>query len=95
MNLQVVWFKRDLRTVDHQALAAASKTGPVLCVYVVEPGYWQLPDTSNRQWQFVRESLIDLQEQLQRLGGALWITQGNVVETLTRLKTAVWDVDAA
>src|SRR5690606_8320098 len=37
-------------------------------------------------WQFVRESLIDLQEQLQRLGGVLWITEGSVVETLTRLK---------
>ncbi|SFR38821.1 deoxyribodipyrimidine photo-lyase [Pseudidiomarina maritima] len=86
MNLQVVWFKRDLRTIDNQALAAASKAGPVLCVYVLESEYWQLPDTSNRQWQFVRESLVDLQEQLHKLGGALWITQGDVVETLTRLK---------
>lgn len=86
MNLQVVWFKRDLRTFDNQALAAASKAGPVLCVYVVESDYWQLPDTSNRQWHFVRESLVDLQGQLENLGGSLWIVQGNVVETLTRLK---------
>lgn len=59
MQLQIVWFKRDLRTVDHAALAAACASGPVLCLYVVENDYWQLNSTSNRQWLFIRESLID------------------------------------
>ncbi len=44
--LQVVWFKRDLRIVDHTPLAEAARRGPVLPLYVAEPDYWGLPDTS-------------------------------------------------
>ena len=35
--LQIVWFKRDLRIVDHRPLAAAAERGLVLPLYVVEP----------------------------------------------------------
>ncbi len=74
--LQVVWFKRDLRTADHAPLTAASAAGPVICIYVVEPNYWRLADTSDRQWQFVRESLLDLDTQLTALGGRLTLYHG-------------------
>lgn len=81
--LQLVWFKRDLRSADHQALCQAAKAGPVLAFYCLEPDYWQLPDTSARQWQFVRESLADLNHQLE---GQLRLFQGNVIQLLTQLK---------
>lgn len=61
--LQVVWFKRDLRIYDNEALSRACAAGPVLCIYVLEPEYWSLKDTSDRQWQFIRESLDDLSAQ--------------------------------
>ena len=35
--LQLVWFKRDLRVVDHRPLVEAQQLGPVLPLYVVEP----------------------------------------------------------
>ncbi|WP_181394968.1 MULTISPECIES: FAD-binding domain-containing protein [Pseudidiomarina] len=84
-SVQVVWFKRDLRCVDHAALAAAAKAGPVLALYVIEPNYWQLSDTSNRQWMFVRDALVDLQQQLAALGGQLWLAHGHVLEALSEL----------
>ena len=31
----VVWFKRDLRVDDHEALAAAAEDGPIIPLYVV------------------------------------------------------------
>ncbi|MEM1373784.1 MAG: deoxyribodipyrimidine photo-lyase/cryptochrome family protein [Pseudomonadota bacterium] len=58
--ISVMWFKRDLRITDHAALAAAAEAGPVLPLYVVEPEYWGLPDTSARQWEFTRECLESL-----------------------------------
>jgi len=85
LNLQVVWFKRDLRVVDHEALSRASLLGPVLCFYQVEHEYWQLPDTSNRQWLFIRESLFDLAEQLQNIGGRLVLFEGNVEVALKQI----------
>ncbi|MEL6889913.1 MAG: deoxyribodipyrimidine photo-lyase, partial [Pseudomonadota bacterium] len=49
----VVWFKRDLRVSDHPALARAAALGPVIPLYVFEPGYWAEPDVSGRQFDFV------------------------------------------
>jgi len=46
MSYRVVWFKRDLRLHDHTPLAEAAREGPVLCLYVVEPGLWAQPDAS-------------------------------------------------
>ena len=55
--LQVVWFKRDLRTIDHVALSQAGRSGPVLPLFIVEPMFWAQPDASARQWEFCAASL--------------------------------------
>ena len=82
--LQVVWFKRDLRCADHRPLLEASQRGPVLPLYVVEPEFWQQPDSSARQWEFCRESLLDLRSFLERLGQPLVVRCGKVEEVLER-----------
>lgn len=82
---QVVWFKRDLRVEDHAALARASSAGPVLCVYVFEQDFWNQVATSDRQWQFVRESLFSLDEQLKSLGSALEVHVSSAIEMLDEL----------
>lgn len=84
MNV-LVWFKRDLRVQDHPALAMAAGLGRVLPVYIVEPDYWRLPDTSARQWAFTAESLADLREDLAGLGAPLVVRVGDAVEVLARL----------
>lgn len=82
----VVWFKRDLRTHDHGPLLAAAERGrPVIPLYVVEPGYWQLPDTSDRHWGFIRESLVDLGRQLRALSSRLVVMHGPVLDVLETL----------
>jgi deoxyribodipyrimidine photolyase len=81
MNV-LLWFKRDLRIQDHPALTLAASLGPVLPLYVVEPDYWQLPDTSARQWEFTAESLASLRDDLARLGAPLIIRVGDAVETI-------------
>jgi deoxyribodipyrimidine photo-lyase len=86
---QVVWFKRDLRLHDHAPLCAAAARGPVLPVYIVEPGLWREPDASFRHWRFIRDSLIDLDGALRALGGALVVLRGEAVEALTELERAV------
>ena len=85
MSYHLVWFKRDLRLHDHAALHAASRRGPVLGLYIVEPGLWQQPDAARQHYEFVRESLADLQRALQQRGGQLLVLQGEATEVLTRL----------
>lgn len=79
----LLWFKRDLRVADHPALAAAG--AHVLPLYVIEPEYWALPDTSGRQWAFTAEALESLRRDLAALGQPLILRKGDVVTELDRL----------
>ena len=85
MGQRLVWFKRDLRVQDHGALAQALRAGPVRCLYVVEPGLWEQPDSALQHFEFVRESLIELQTELRALGGDLLVRVGSVVSVLAEL----------
>jgi deoxyribodipyrimidine photo-lyase len=55
--LNVVWFKRDLRAVDHAPLSrAAAAGGPVLPLWIAEPALLDAPDASARHLGFTRDS---------------------------------------
>jgi len=83
----LVWYKRDLRVHDHGPLhAAALLDEPVIALYVIEPEYWQQPDTSARQWGFIDDSLRELQNQLRRRGSDLLVMTGPVTGVLAQLK---------
>lgn len=84
--LQVVWFKRDLRTHDHAPLAEAAARGSVLPLYIVEPSLWRQPDAAGRHWAFIRESLVDLRAALAVLGQPLVIRRGEAVAVLEALR---------
>ena len=84
--LQVVWFKRDLRTVDHAALTQASRSGPVVPLFIVEPMFWAQPDASARQWDFCAESLAELRKALAELGQSLVIRTGEALAVLKALQ---------
>jgi deoxyribodipyrimidine photo-lyase len=86
---QLVWFKRDLRSIDHRPLAEAAAAGPVLPLYVAEPGYWALPDTSRRQWLAIRAALVELRARLAELGAPLVVRSGEIVAVLARIHAAV------
>ncbi len=93
--LQIVWFKRDLRVQDNEALTRAAETGTVLPLYIVEPGLWRQPDMSGRHWACIRDGLLSLSRDLARLGQPLIIRSGEAVEVLKALLdqhhvTGVW-----
>ncbi len=83
--IQLLWFKRDLRVQDHQPLFEAARQGPVLPLYIIEPDYWQQPDTSMRHWAFIESSLKVLQQQLGALGQPLFIIKGPATGVLRQL----------
>ena len=85
-TVQIVWFKRDLRVVDHAALTAAAAVGPVIPLYVVEPDLWAQPNMSGRQWAFVAECLDALDCDLAALGAPLLRMRGEAVAVLEALR---------
>jgi deoxyribodipyrimidine photo-lyase len=83
---QIVWFKRDLRLADHEPLLSAAAQGPVVPLYIVEPDYWKLADSSRRHWHFVFDCLTDLQDELRECGLNLIVRVGTATEVLEELR---------
>ncbi|WP_424968903.1 deoxyribodipyrimidine photo-lyase/cryptochrome family protein [Dinoroseobacter sp. S375] len=86
--LTVLWVKRDLRLEDNAALCLAAAQGPVLPLYVIEPDYWALEDTSYRQWAFLRGAVEDLRQRISDRGGQLAVHTGTVIDALERIRAA-------
>ena len=87
-NLQVVWFKRDLRVTDHAPLARAAARGPVLPLYIAEPTVVRASDFSAAHWAFLRECLQELRRALAGRGQPLVIRRGEAVDVFQRLYEA-------
>lgn len=82
---QLVWFKRDLRVHDHAPLWEAAQRGPTLPLYIVEPSRLQAADFDSAHWTFIQASLIELREELARLGQPLVVRIGDAVSVLAGL----------
>ncbi len=64
-NINVVWFKRDLRLTDHSPLHAALTSGrPTLLLYLFEPQLLADEHYDERHWRFVWQSLTDINQTL-------------------------------
>ena len=65
LAINIVWIKRDLRTLDHESFhAAESKNIPYLPVYIFDNDLIDYPDTSDRHLGFIYNSLIDINKKL-------------------------------
>ncbi|NHM01864.1 cryptochrome/deoxyribodipyrimidine photo-lyase family protein [Flavobacterium difficile] len=64
-KVNIVWFKRDLRILDNEALFHANLSGlPLLLVYIFEPSVMNYDDSDVRHWRFIYQSIQELQQKL-------------------------------
>lgn len=87
--VQLVWFKRDLRVEDHRPLCEAARRGPVVCLYIYEPGLHGGVEFTAAHLVFLNESLRSLDRSLQKLGASLVMRRGKVAEVLHDLRREV------
>ena len=86
MAIDVVWFKRDLRTRDHLPLTSAALSGKaVLCLFVIEPDRFQQPDIDPIHIEWELDCAIDLSKNLEKSGGSLHFKFGNILEILQKI----------
>ena len=84
--VNIVWFKRDLRFVDNEALFAAHNSGlPLLLIYFFEPSVMNNDDSDVRHWRFVYESIQDLQKKLAPINATLHFFHNEVSNVFTEL----------
>ena len=83
----LVWFRRDLRDIDHAALAAALASGrAVHCAFVFDSEILDaLPSRRDRRVEFIRESLVELDAALRPRGGGLIVRHGRARDEIPAL----------
>jgi len=82
----IVWFRKDLRTDDNAALAAAAQTGrPVLALHIREPAERDTGPLGAAQAWWLHHSLASLAGRLQRLGTTLVLRSGDAHAVLDRM----------
>ncbi|BAO76923.1 cryptochrome/deoxyribodipyrimidine photo-lyase family protein [Winogradskyella sp. PG-2] len=65
-HINIVWLKRDLRLLDNEAISNALKSGkPTLIIYVFEFILLNDEHYSKRHFNFIKESISDLNKQLE------------------------------
>ncbi|GAB5400549.1 MAG: deoxyribodipyrimidine photo-lyase [Aureisphaera sp.] len=86
-TISVVWLKRDLRLQDNEALANALKSGNrVLLLYIFENWLLRDPHYSARHWNFIKESLADINTALSTYNSKVLVVRGDVISFFNRLQ---------
>ena len=87
----LVWFRRDLRLDDNAALHAALKASrKVWCAFVLDTEILDaLPSKRDRRVEFIRESLVELNDALSVHGGGLIVVHGRAQVEIPRLATTL------
>ena len=81
----LVWYRRDLRTQDHEPLAKACSRGSVIPLFVLDDALLFHPETAVARVEFLLHSLRALDARLRELGGRLLIERGQPEQVLPRL----------
>ncbi len=85
-DIAIVWFKRDLRFTDHEALYAAQKQNLlVLLMYCFEPTVMNYTDSDVRHWRFVHQSLQDMQAKLKHLDAQLYVFNAEAMAVFEKI----------
>jgi len=86
-QINVVWLKRDLRLQDNEAIFNAVKTAtPTLLLYVFEKSLENDPHYSQRHWNFIKQSLVDINKQLKKLNTHVLVVSSEVAHVFNTLQ---------
>ena len=86
-DLSIFWFKRDLRVVDNPALqAAVLDPTPTLLVYSFEPMLLKNDHYDNRHWQFIWESLAELNQFFSQYDTKILICSTDILTLFTEIQ---------
>ncbi|WP_248723233.1 cryptochrome/deoxyribodipyrimidine photo-lyase family protein [Seonamhaeicola sp. ML3] len=87
-HINVVWLKRDLRLFDNEAIYEALKSERrVLLLYCFEPILVEDVHYSERHWNFIKESITDLNEQLAPYQSKILAVNADINATINQLLT--------
>ncbi len=85
-KISLVWLKRDLRLQDNEAIVNALNSGkPVLLLYVFEQILMDDEHYSERHWNFIKQSLVDLNKQLETHKSKVLVVKSDMIVVINQL----------
>ena len=86
-QLHIVWLKRDLRLIDNEAIYNALHSGQkVLLLYTFEDFLLKDKHYSQRHWDFVKQSLQDLNASLLPYNSKILVVENDIISTIKKLQ---------
>ena len=80
-EINIVWFKRDLRISDNQALLEAVNSQlPVICLFNIEPDRLHRSDVDSIHIEWELDCLRELRNSLESIGGKLLFNSTSKIE---------------
>jgi deoxyribodipyrimidine photo-lyase len=84
--INIVWFKRDLRLHDNEAVHnALNSNEKTLFLYVFEPILLNDKNYSERHFNFIKQSLEDLNKNLETFNTNILCVNGNIIEVFQKI----------
>jgi deoxyribodipyrimidine photo-lyase len=85
-DTSIVWFRRDLRSVDHAALhQALVQSRRVVCVFVFDRDILDSLPRADRRVEFIHASVAELDAELRRHGSAMIVRHARASEAIPAL----------
>ena len=92
VSSSIHWFRKGLRLHDNPALVeAVSSTDRVFPLFVMDPWFAKPDKIGGNRYEFLLQSLRDLDESLREIGTRLYVVKGKPDEQIPRL-CKKWDV---
>lgn len=87
-EINIVWFKRDFRFLDHDPLHFAQQHSlPILLIYFFEPSIMNGHDSDIRHWRFIYESLMEMNTRLEKNDSIIYIFHNEVQPVFEKLES--------
>jgi deoxyribodipyrimidine photo-lyase len=86
-HINIVWFKRDLRLQDNEAIFnAINSKKPTLLLYVFENSLQNDNHYSQRHWNFIKQSIVDLNKKLEIYNTKVLAISGEIINVFNSLE---------
>ncbi|MAD97022.1 MAG: deoxyribodipyrimidine photolyase [Flavobacteriaceae bacterium] len=86
-EISVVWFKRDLRLEDNEAISnALAGNKRVLLLYAFENLLLQDEHYDQRHWNFIKQSLVDINKRLAQFNTKVLTVQSDIINFFNQIQ---------
>ena len=85
--INIFWFKKDLRLLDNEPLNnAVRKKEKLLLIYCFEPSLKKNRHYSTRHWNFIKESINDLNSYLKKIDTHIHTYNKEIIDVLKEIQ---------